>query len=133
MQANRGVDSLIERQLRAAVHRAGLRYSIDSKPVPEFNRRADIVFRTAKVAVYVNGCFWHGCLRHYKPPKTNSDFWVEKIRKNRTRDKNTRDILKKRGWVVLTFWEHQDMEMCAKKTIEIVRKRRPTSFEMSRR
>ena len=108
MQANTGVDSLIELRLRSLVHKSGLRYAIDKRPVPEINRRADLVFRTAKVAVFIHGCFWHGCRWHYKTPKSNKSFCTNKVKTNRKRDADTRRKLRKEGWEVLTYWEHQD-------------------------
>jgi DNA mismatch endonuclease, patch repair protein len=85
MRANRGVDTEPEIRLRSLVHKAGLRYAIDVRPESDLNRRADLVFRAAKVAVFVNGCFWHGCPKHYSPPKSNKRYWSEKVRRNRER------------------------------------------------
>ena len=124
MQANTGVDSLIELRLRSLVHKSGLRYAIDSRPVTEINRRADIVFRSAKVAVFIHGCFWHGCRWHYKPPKSNRAFWVNKVETNRKRDADTRRKLRKEGWAVLTYWEHQDPNAYIDDLVRTVRKRR---------
>ena len=124
MQANSGVDSKIELRLRSLVHKAGLRYAIDKRPELDINRRADLVFRSAKVAVFIHGCYWHGCRWHFKAPKTNRRFWLNKIEKNRKRDSQTRELLQKRGWKVLVYWEHQDPHEYLSLIINEVRVRR---------
>lgn len=124
MRANKGVDTGPELKLRSLVHKAGLRYAIDVRPEHEINRRADMVFRSAKVAVFVNGCFWHGCPKHYVLPKTNRRFWSEKVNRNRQRDRETKRLLRQRGWKVLTLWEHQDFSLPAAKIAREVRFRR---------
>ena len=124
MRANRGVDTGPEIRLRSLVHKAGLRYAIDVRPEPDINRRADIVFRAAKVAVFVNGCFWHGCPKHYSAPKSNKRYWSAKVRRNRERDAETRVLLKRRGWRVLVFWEHQPVQPCSERVVSIVSERK---------
>ena len=124
MRANKGVDTGPEIRLRSLVHRAGLRYAIDVRPESDINRRADLVFREAKVAVFVNGCFWHGCPKHYSPPKSNKRYWSEKVRRNRERDAETRSLLKRRGWRVLVFWEHQPAQRCSERVVSIVSERK---------
>lgn len=124
MRANKGVDTGPELKLRSLVHKAGLRYAIDVRPEHEINRRADMVFRSAKVAVFVNGCFWHGCPKHYVLPKTNRRFWSEKVNRNKERDKETRRLLGRRGWKVMTLWEHDDFSLPAEKIVGEVRFRR---------
>jgi len=124
MRANRGVDTGPETRLRSLVHRAGLRYAIDVRPESNINRRADLVFRATKVAVFVNGCFWHGCPAHYSLPKSNQRYWSEKVRRNKERDEETKSLLKSRGWKVLVFWEHQPAESCSKRVVSVVSKRK---------
>ena len=124
MQANTGVDSLIELRLRSLVHKSGLRYSIDSRPEVDLNRRADLVFRSAKVAVFIHGCYWHGCRWHFKIPKSNRKFWQQKILNNRKRDADTRARLRRKGWEVLTYWEHQDPNDYIQELVKKVRHRR---------
>ena len=124
MQANRGVDTGPEIRLRSLVHKAGLRYAIDVRPEADINRRADLVFRAAKVAVFVNGCFWHGCPKHYSSPKSNQRYWSEKVRRNRERDVETRFLLKRRGWRVLVFWEHQPAQSCSERVVSVVSERK---------
>jgi len=124
MRANRGVDTGPEIRLRSLVHKAGLRYAIDVRPEADINRRADLVFRAAKVAVFVNGCFWHGCPKHYSSPKSNKRYWSEKVRRNRARDVETRFLLKRRGWRVLVFWEHQPAQSCSERVVSVVSERK---------
>ena len=124
MRANKGVDTGPELKLRSLVHKAGLRYAIDVRPEHEINRRADIVFRSAKVAVFVNGCFWHGCPKHYVLPKTNKQFWSDKVKRNKERDKETKRLLRRRGWRVMILWEHEDFTKPAARIEREVRSRR---------
>ena len=124
MKANRGVDTKPELRLRSQIHKSGLRYAIDVRPESDINRRADLVFRSAKVAVFVHGCFWHGCPKHHKLPKSNKKYWAQKVRRNRERDQETQRLLRKRGWKVLVFWEHESVDSCAVKTFQTVKQRR---------
>lgn len=95
MKAAKPKDTAPEKALRSELHRRGLRYQIDFRPVENLNRRADIVFRTAKVAVFVDGCFWHGCPIHGTQAKANAEFWENKIKRNQERDAETNQLLKK--------------------------------------
>jgi DNA mismatch endonuclease, patch repair protein len=108
MKAAKSKDTAPEKALRSAIHSRGLRYSIDIRPLKELNRRADIVFRSAKVAIFVDGCFWHGCPIHGTQSKSNAEFWRIKIKQNRERDADTNKKLKEAGWVVIRVWEHED-------------------------
>jgi DNA mismatch endonuclease (patch repair protein) len=107
MKANSGTDTAPELAIRRVLHQSGYRYTVDKRPEKDINRRADIVFRSAKVAVFVHGCFWHGCPKHYVLPKSNRKYWSAKVKSNRARDSETKALLKKRGWLVLVAWEHQ--------------------------
>ena len=108
MRGNRSRDTSPELRVRSLVHRRGLRYRVAQRPIPTLRRTADLVFRHAKVAVNVDGCFWHGCEQHYKEPKTNTAYWRNKIDGNRRRDRETDKLLTAAGWLVLRFWEHED-------------------------
>ena len=109
MRANKRRDTSPEMTLRSALHRAGLRFRVDY-PLPfDRRRRADIVFPRAKVAVFVDGCFWHGCPEHYVAPQANSEFWRAKVEANILRDRDTTQRLEDDGWAVLRFWEHDDL------------------------
>lgn len=108
MQANRGRDTRPELKLRRLLHAAGFRYRVDW-PIPgDRRRRIDIAFPRRKVAVFVDGCFWHRCPAHYVSPKANAEFWAIKARGNVERDAGTTAQLTAEGWQVLRFWEHED-------------------------
>jgi DNA mismatch endonuclease (patch repair protein) len=124
MVANRSRDTAPELALRRAVHRRGLRYRVHARPWPQLNRRADLVFRPARTAVFVDGCYWHGCPRHGTQPATNSGFWAAKIERNRQRDRETDARLTEAGWSVVRVWEHEDPEEAADRVERTVRRRR---------
>lgn len=108
MQGNHSRDTKPELAVRRAVHALGLRYRVAQRPLPELKRSADLVFPRTKVAVFIDGCFWHGCPEHYRAPSVHSDYWREKIAGNRSRDRETVELLSLRGWVALRFWSHDD-------------------------
>ncbi|MFE2758986.1 very short patch repair endonuclease [Streptomyces halstedii] len=112
MQAIRSRDTAPELSVRRLLHALGLRYRVAAKPLPELRRTADIVFRPAKLAVFIDGCYWHGCPEHYVPPKTNSGYWSDKVSRNVTRDRDTNRRLRDAGWTVLRFWEHESPDNC---------------------
>ena len=91
--------------LRTALHQIGLRYR--AKSGIGLPGTPDIAFRGIKLAIFVDGCFWHGCPEHGTVPKTNTPFWVAKISRNRLRDKKVDESLKRLGWKVIRIWEHQ--------------------------
>lgn len=99
--------------LRSLLHRMGLRFRVNLRPVSRLSRRADIVFARAQLAVFVDGCFWHGCPDHATWPKNNSEFWRLKIEGTRRRDEDTKRQLELEGWKVLRYWEHDSMERAA--------------------
>ena len=99
-------DTAPELALRRELHRRGFRYLVDA-PLPGLGRRrADLLFRRERVAVFVDGCFWHGCPLHSVVPKANRDWWIEKVAANRARDEDTNRHLDELGWVVFRAWEH---------------------------
>ncbi len=108
MQANKGRDTRPELAVRSAVHAEGMRYRVGVRPIPQVRRTADLVFPKAKVAVFVDGCFWHGCPQHHRPAKRNAEFWLTKIQGNIDRDSDTDRRLKNAGWRVVRVWEHED-------------------------
>ena len=116
----RSRDTAPEKLLRSAVHRLGLRFRVCTRPIKEVRRTADIVFTRRKVAVFLDGCFWHGCPEHYVPPKTNPVYWSEKIDGNVRRDRDTDRKLSEAGWTVLRFWEHEDPIECGLTVYKIV-------------
>lgn len=121
MRANRGKDTKPEVRIRSLLHRAGLRYRVSVRPLPQIRRTADIVFTKAQVAVFIDGCFWHGCPEHYRPSTKNVEFWTEKINANRARDRETDQLLKDAGWTVIRIWEHEDPAEAAQRVGEAIR------------
>ncbi|MEV0269699.1 very short patch repair endonuclease [Hamadaea sp. NPDC050747] len=113
MLGNRNRDTVPEKALRSLLHAAGLRYRVAAKPLPGMRRTADVVFGPTRIAVFIDGCFWHGCPDHFVPPKTNPEYWREKIARNVQRDRDTDQQLTAAGWLVLRFWEHQSARECA--------------------
>lgn len=106
-------DTAPEVALRRELHRRGMRFRVQMK-VPGNNRRTiDIAFTRAQLAVYVDGCFWHGCPEHHVRPRANSDWWRWKIDRNRTRDADTDRQLEAAGWSVVRVWEHEPHESAA--------------------
>lgn len=106
MRANRGRNTGPELALRRAVHARGLRYFVNRRPVKSIRRTADMVFPTAHVAVFLDGCFWHGCPDHHTVAKTNAFYWADKVKSNQDRDAETDSLLTAEGWTVLRIWEH---------------------------
>lgn len=127
MQANRGRDTVPELALRSAVHALGLRYRVSARPLPQVRRTADLVFSSARVAVFMDGCFWHGCPEHHTVAATNAAFWAEKVRTNRVRDRDTDRKLADAGWTSIRVWEHEDPHQAAARIRTIVDERRPTA------
>ncbi|MBS3954770.1 MAG: very short patch repair endonuclease [Methylomicrobium sp.] len=123
MKATKPRDTEPEKALRSKLHKRGLRYRVDVRPIESLNRRADIVFRAAKVAVFVDGCFWHGCPIHGTQAKANAEFWKNKINRNQERDAETNQLLKKAGWKVIRVWEHENPENASAKIQKIILKR----------
>lgn len=123
MKANRSRDTKPELALRSAIHALGLRYRVDTPPVEGLRRRADVVFLKVKVAVFSDGCYWHGCAEHYRPARRNDKFWNEKIEKNRIRDRDTDSKLEAAGWLVIRVWEHEDPVEAASRIEVVVRNR----------
>lgn len=113
MSRQRRRDTTPELQLRRALHRMGLRYRVNL-PLPGMpRRRADVTFTRARVAVFVDGCFWHRCPTHATDPANNGSWWASKLESNVARDRETDQRLHEAGWTVLRFWEHEDMRNAA--------------------
>ena len=104
MQANRSRDTRSEWAVRRIAHARGMRYCVNARPEKDIRRTADMVFTGRRVAVFMDGCFWHGCEAHYKLPSSNIDYWADKVARNRARDLETNRVLSERGWTVLRFW-----------------------------
>jgi DNA mismatch endonuclease (patch repair protein) len=134
MQGNKSRDTKPEIAVRCAVHAMGLRYRVVARPLIDVRRTADLVFRRVKVAVFVDGCFWHGCPAHHAPPKTNAGYWAMKIEGNRVRDRHTTAMFRAAGWTVLRFWSHEEPFAVATQIAEIVQtKNRETVVSVTKR
>lgn len=115
-------DTAPELELRSELHRRGLRYRVDRRPLKGVPSRADLVFGPAKVAVYVDGCFWHSCPEHGTMPRSNEAFWQEKLARNQERDATVNELLADAGWTVVRIWEHEDIDAAADRVESAVRK-----------
>ncbi len=113
MSRQRRADTKPEIALRKELHRRGARYFVDRAPLPGLRRRADLVFPRRKVAVYVDGCFWHSCPQHATFPKHNAEWWAAKLAGNVTRDRDTDARLRAAGWTAVRVWEHEPAEAAA--------------------
>lgn len=120
-KANRGRDTEPELLLRSELHRRGLRYRVNRRVARDLRTTVDIAFGPARVAIYVDGCFWHRCPLHGTVPKANRGWWVEKLDANVVRDRRNDKALRERGWTVLRIWEHEDPRVAADRIAEIVR------------
>jgi DNA mismatch endonuclease (patch repair protein) len=124
MTSQRQRDTKREMELRSLLHRRGLRFRVHAL-LPGLRRRSDIVFTRARVVVFVDGCFWHGCPEHGTWPKQNADWWRKKLEANQRRDRDTDARLRAAGWTVIRVWEHDDPIEAADRVTEVVRQARP--------
>lgn len=121
-QASR--DTSQELAVRRILYGSGLRYRVHV-PVPGMPRRTvDIVFGKAKIAVFLDGCFWHGCPQHATSPRSNAEWWRTKLDRNMARDRETTTHLSSAGWTVLRFWEHESPDEVARRVADVVAARR---------
>ena len=123
MQSNKGRDTQPELALRSAAHALGLRYRVSVRPLRELRRTADLVFTKVRVAVFLDGCFWHGCPDHHTVAATNASFWAEKVESTRSRDRDTDRRLAAAGWTSIRVWEHEDPVEAAQRIHAVVRGR----------
>ncbi|MFJ9704760.1 very short patch repair endonuclease [Streptomyces sp. NPDC101234] len=124
MQANRSKDTKPELRLRSLLHRRGLRYRVNGRPLPSLRRTADVLFPKERVAIFIDGCFWHGCPEHHRPSTKNSAFWQDKIAGNQLRDADTNATLRAHGWAVVRVWEHEDPAEACERVARVVIERR---------
>lgn len=123
MKANRRRDTQPELAVRRLLHSQGHRYRVDFAPLGG-RRKADLVFTRLRVAVFIDGCFWHSCPVHSVPPKQNRGYWAPKLQRNVERDRETDAMLLAAGWQVLRYWEHEPAVSVAAKIGEALGKRR---------
>src|SRR5262245_28321051 len=134
MKANRRRDTTPEVRVRSALHRAGLRFRKDL--LVRFrggHTRPDVVFTSTRVAVYVDGCFWHSCPRHGTRPRNNSWYWRPKLRRNLARDRRVTRRLRAEGWLVLRRWEHELPSAVAAAVVSAIRARSRSDWNLMRR
>jgi DNA mismatch endonuclease (patch repair protein) len=124
MQGNKARDTKPELAVRKLLHSQGLRYRVNFRPLSDIRRTADVVFTRQKVAVYIDGCFWHGCPIHYSRPASNSEFWAAKVNRNKARDADTVRTLADQGWTCLRFWTHEGPETIASSIAAVVSERK---------
>lgn len=122
MRAIRRRDSAAERALRSELHRRGYRFRVDY-PVPVEGRspRPDLAFTRLRLAVFVDGCFWHGCPEHGGQPKQNAHYWRPKIARNMERDREQNARLEQAGWEVIRIWAHENPVAAANRVEQALR------------
>jgi len=120
MLGNRSRDTRPELLIRRALHARGFRFRVDLRPEPSLRTRADIVFTRRRIAVYIDGCFWHGCPLHATTPKSNESYWLPKLARNAERDAQSTASLEERGWLVLRFWEHESVDAVVARIAEML-------------
>ncbi|WP_363114184.1 DNA mismatch endonuclease Vsr [Mycobacterium sp.] len=108
MSRQRRRDTQAELLVRGLLHARGIRFRVDARPEPDFRCKADIVWKTLHLAVFIDGCFWHGCPDHATRPRANGEWWAQKLDTNIERDRRVDTVLATRGWTVLRFWEHEE-------------------------
>jgi DNA mismatch endonuclease (patch repair protein) len=122
MSASKRRDTAPEMALRRELHARGLRYRV-AYPVPGQRRRTiDVAFTRVKVAVFVDGCYWHGCPQHGTRPRSNADWWSAKFAANQSRDRDTDRLLRELGWTVVRVWEHEYSDAAADRVEKVVRR-----------
>jgi DNA mismatch endonuclease (patch repair protein) len=109
MRATRSKNSRVELALRSELHRRGRRFYLHQALFENKRYKVDIVFPRKKVAVYVDGCFWHSCPQHGSAPKSHGAWWSAKLARNRARDAFANQALSEAGWAVVRVWEHEDV------------------------
>lgn len=121
METARQRDTAIELELGRELRSLGLSFESNVAPMAGSRSRPDLLFTAARIGVFVNGCFWHGCPEHGTWPKHNADWWRSKIEANRARDARTDMALAGAGWVVLRYWEHDNPRVAAQEIAKYVR------------
>jgi DNA mismatch endonuclease, patch repair protein len=123
MQSNRPRDTTPEVAVRQALHRLGLRYRTHLRPIAGDRCQVDVAFTRWRVAVFVDGCFWHGCPQHATRPATNREWWGSKLDNNVARDRRTDERLQAAGWTVLRYWEHMPVDEVVQDVCRALRER----------
>jgi DNA mismatch endonuclease, patch repair protein len=131
MQSNGPRDTAPEIALRSALHRRGLRFRKHVRPVQGLACTVDVLFPTERLAVFVDGCYWHSCPEHVSYPRTNGEWWRAKLDATRERDWRNTKALTDAGWRVLRLWEHEDVETAADRVGEALKEIRPEQVDES--
>ena len=124
MSRQRNKDTAPEVQVRKILHARGARFRTDVKLESDLRTRADLAWRGLRLAVFIDGCFWHGCPEHATRPASNAEWWAEKLDANVARDRRTDALLADRGWTVRRYWEHEDQERVADDILATLRRLR---------
>ncbi len=120
----RGSDTGPELRFRRLLWKQGLRYRLGYKKIPG---KPDIVLVSARIAIFIDGCFWHSCPLHATKPKANSSFWKTKLKNNIERDRLVNSGLRENGWRVIRLWEHEienDLQSAVRRTVAFFRRKR---------
>lgn len=129
MSRQRRRDTAPEVSIRQLLHARGYRYRV-ALPIPGFRRRTiDVAFTRARVAVFVDGCFWHSCPQHKTSPAANGNWWSQKLEKNRQRDAETTAHLEDMGWAVVRIWEHEHAADAVESIVDLLASRRDASVK----
>ncbi len=121
MQANRRTNTKPEVALRSALHRLGYRYRKDLRlDLNGVKVRPDIVFTARKIAIFVDGCFWHVCPQHGRQPTTNEWYWSPKLQRNMDRDQRVNAVLSEAGWQVVRLWEHEPLASAVETVVAVL-------------
>ncbi|WP_405724795.1 very short patch repair endonuclease [Streptomyces sp. NBC_01537] len=119
-------DTTPELAVRRLLHASGYRYRLHTRVPGMARRTVDISFGRLKIAVFLDGCFWHGCPQHATSPKTNAEWWRTKLNRNMARDQETTKHLIDAGWTVLRFWEHEAPDVVAARVAAVIAQARST-------
>lgn len=125
MLGNRSRDTQPEVRVRSALHRAGLRFRKHYAPLRGKRTRVDVAFTRWRVAVQIDGCFWHSCPVHGTQPAAHTDYWAGKLTRNVARDRDSDRALAEAGWTVLRFWEHESPEDVAAVVARVLQEKKP--------
>lgn len=120
MKKIRRRDTAPEKAIRSKLWRLGYRYKIDSRPESSVGRKADLTFRSRLVAVFIDGCYWHGCPKHCVTSGKNRSWWNRKIATNRIRDRDTSRRLRAAGWTVVRIWEHENVTRAVERLVRVL-------------
>jgi DNA mismatch endonuclease (patch repair protein) len=121
MSRNHRRDTKPELRLRRLLHASGARYRVDFRiKADEVTVRPDIVFTRRRLAIFLDGCFWHGCPEHGNVPAHNRTYWMPKLARNRARDEEVTAALTNAGWTVIRAWEHEPTRHIAERVLALL-------------